>query len=193
MPPPTPSPSPPGCLRASQVSEYAHVAWVQSLPYDPANFTFTQLREGGLRGVLSVGKPALRTPSVRPAASLFAIVGEAPEIVLGASPGAVPVARFDALTVGAQSTRTLRVLMAIGRKAADAQALAQSAASSTHPCCPTSRESVPTRATVRAHTHEHAHAQNTTFGVGVRVRGEGATYSREPWGHRVAGTALRGA
>jgi hypothetical protein len=67
---------------SAMVNEVAHVAWVQPLPYDPANFSFSALSPAaaaggatGLRGAISVGKPALATPALRPAASLFGFAG----------------------------------------------------------------------------------------------------------------------
>lgn len=54
---------------SAMANELAHVAWVQPLPYDPANFSYTEFRAtaGGLRGIASLGKSALRTPALRPA------------------------------------------------------------------------------------------------------------------------------
>ena len=110
----------------AMVHEYAHVAWVQPLPYDPSNFTYTSLGNG-LRGVLSVGKASLTTPSMRPAASLFAFVGEQePDIQLAE----VPRASLQNFTVAPGATRTIKIIMAIGSHATAAQTLAQSAAGS---------------------------------------------------------------
>ena len=58
---------------SAMVNELAHVAWVQPLPYDPSNFSYTQFGASagtGLRGIASLGKPALRTPALRPAVRL---------------------------------------------------------------------------------------------------------------------------
>ena len=56
---------------SAMVNKLAHVAWVQTLPYDPANFTYTELSrvsaDVGLRGIVSLGKPALQTPALKPA------------------------------------------------------------------------------------------------------------------------------
>jgi hypothetical protein len=111
---------------SAMVTEQAHVAWVQPLPYDPANFTYTRLG-GRLHGVLSVGKPSLANPAVRPAAAVFAFVNEAPEVDAG---GAVPRAVFRSLAVAPGATRTIRVVLAVARAAADAEALAGPVAAS---------------------------------------------------------------
>jgi hypothetical protein len=58
---------------SAMVNELAHVAWVQPLPYDPANFSYTLFGASagtGLRGIVSLGKAALRTPALRPAVRL---------------------------------------------------------------------------------------------------------------------------
>jgi hypothetical protein len=118
----------------AMVNELAHVAWVQRLPFDPSNYTFTKLG-GGLHGVLSVGKAALATASTRPAASLFAFprVGEdedAPEITLplGSTSSSVPRALFRRFTVLPRASRTIKIIMTIAATAKQAQALASSAA-----------------------------------------------------------------
>lgn len=55
---------------SAMVNELAHVAWVQPLPYDPANFSYTEfIASAGvrLRGIASMGKSELRTSARRPA------------------------------------------------------------------------------------------------------------------------------
>jgi len=111
---------------SAMVTEYAHVAWVQSLPFDPRNFTYTQQTVvAASRGVLSVGKSFLHTDTTRPAASLIAFVGEAPAFDLGS---AIPTATFKQLAVAPKSTRTIRMIMTIGKSGAEATALAAAAA-----------------------------------------------------------------
>lgn len=101
------------------VNHHAHIAWVQPLPFDPANFTFTELSPastaaGGLHGVMSVGRPGLRTPAIRPASALFAFVGSSPSAppplinLAGGGGGTVPMAVFKQLAVGPGVTHTVR-------------------------------------------------------------------------------------
>ena len=115
----------------AMVTEYAHVSWVLPLPYDPANFTYTEL-SNGLHGVLSVGRESWRTPSTRPAAAAITITvegGEGPDIYLPSSTDAVPRAVFHKLTVPPGGTRTIRVVMAVASNASGAVGLATSVGS----------------------------------------------------------------
>jgi hypothetical protein len=114
---------------SAMVQQFSHVQWVQSLAFDPSKFDYTSFASSGLTGILSVGnEPA--TNIMRPAASLWAFVGAKPDKVDVAS--TVPTARFTSLTIPAKSTIAMRIVLAVGNKAADAKALALSTSSSTN-------------------------------------------------------------
>lgn len=138
---------------ALMVNEFAHVAWVLELPYDPANFTYTELggdpghqsqglggaalAGSGLRGVQSVGKPELNTASMLAAAAVFAFADEDPAFALPPAAGAtsgIPRAMLNKLTIPAGSNRLVRAAMTIASQSADAQALASSVVSTVEVC-----------------------------------------------------------
>ena len=126
------------------INEYAHLSWVLDLPYDPANFTYTET-EGGLPGVLSVGQESLRTPSMRPAAAQYSFVGSGdaadandsdassaacgggpkPEIVLGSG---VPRALLRNFAIPPGETTTICIALTIGHNKTEAQAMAMATA-----------------------------------------------------------------
>tara|TARA_B110000208_G_C11778562_1_gene432975 strand:+ start:128 stop:2587 length:2460 start_codon:yes stop_codon:yes gene_type:complete len=125
----------------AMVREYSHVAWVQNLPYNPHNFTYTVINGvvgtstlSSLHGIVSVGKGDVTTPSPhgqsRPAASIFAIVddGAGPSSIGIDATTNVPSATYAEFTVPAHASRTLSVVFAVGTTVAAAEALAGKAA-----------------------------------------------------------------
>ena len=99
---------------AAMVREYSHIAWVQSLPYNPHNFTYTpvaNISASTLTGVMSVGNGGLVTGrgQSRPATSLYAFVGgdggAQPDAIMVNSSSNIPIATFTGFTVPARATR----------------------------------------------------------------------------------------
>lgn len=118
---------------AAMVLEFAHVAWVNQLPYNPANFSYSAYSSNattgvGLTGVMSMGDQSWTSEQIRPAASLFAFVEESPTIKL--SDRALPRALFHGLQIGGGDTRTIQVIFTVGHSVLEAAALAESAAGS---------------------------------------------------------------